>query len=163
MRLPGFTSKRYGTRRLYEDGFAFQDRRARFIPTKPPENLMEPTPDHPYVLITGRLLEHFNTGEMSRRSKKLMKTRSEAFLEINPDDAEQEKISEGERVQVTSPYGTAFLKAVISKSMLKGYLFAPIHFSKPNFNSLMSAVPIDPQARMPALKVVPVRINRSGS
>ena len=42
--------------------------------------------------------------------------------------------------------------------MQRGYLFAPIHFSEPNFNALMSAVPIDPKARMPALKVVPVKV-----
>jgi hypothetical protein len=44
--------------------------------------------------------------------------------------------------------------------MKPGYLFAPIHFSDPNFNSLMSAVPIDPKARMPALKVIPVKVEK---
>lgn len=41
-----------------------------------------------------------------------------------------------------------------------GYLFAPTHFSEPNFYSLMSAVPIDPKARMPALKVIPVKLQK---
>jgi hypothetical protein len=44
--------------------------------------------------------------------------------------------------------------------MKRGYLIAPIHFSDPNFNSLMSAVPIDPQARMPALKIITVRVEK---
>jgi anaerobic selenocysteine-containing dehydrogenase len=44
--------------------------------------------------------------------------------------------------------------------MQQGYLFAPIHFDNPNLNALMSAVPIDPKARMPALKVVPVKIEK---
>jgi anaerobic selenocysteine-containing dehydrogenase len=48
----------------------------------------------------------------------------------------------------------------IEASLQRGYLFAPIHFSEPNFNSLMSAVPIDPKARMPALKVVPVKLQK---
>jgi hypothetical protein len=43
-----------------------------------------------------------------------------------------------------------------------GYLFAPNHFNAPNFNTLMSSVPRDPQARMPALKVMPVNVAREG-
>jgi anaerobic selenocysteine-containing dehydrogenase len=119
---------------------------------------MEPTSDYPYVLITGRLLEHFNTGEMTRRSKKLMRVRNESYIEINTADAEKTTLSEDDIVRVTSPYGTVVLKLKISKAVPTGYLFAPIHFNKPNLNSLMSAVPLDPQARMPALKVVPVNI-----
>lgn len=49
----------------------------------------------------------------------------------------------------------------LEASMQRGYLFAPIHYSQPNFNSLMSAVPIDTRARMPALKVVPVKVELS--
>lgn len=155
---PCYDDKHPGTPRLYEDGFIFRDRRARFIPAPPPEILMEPTSDYPYVLITGRLLEHFNTGEMTRRSKKLMRVRSESYIEINAADAEKINLSEDDTVRVTSPYGTVSLKLKISKAVPTGYLFAPIHFNKPNFNALMSAVPLDPQARMPALKVVPVNI-----
>ena len=155
---PCYDDKHPGTPRLYEDGFTFPDRRARFIPAPPPENLMEPTSDYPYVLITGRLLEHFNTGEMTRRSKKLMRVRNESYIEINTADAEKATLSEDDIVRVTSPYGTVILKLKISKAVPTGYLFAPIHFNKPNLNSLMSAVPLDPQARMPALKVVPVNI-----
>ena len=52
------------------------------------------------------------------------------------------------------------LELSLDASMKRGYLFAPIHFSDPNFNSLMSAVPIDPQARMPALKIIPVKVEK---
>ena len=155
---PCYDDKHSGTPRLYEDGFIFRDRRARFIPAPPPEILMESTPDYPYVLITGRLLEHFNTGEMTRRSKKLMRVRSESYVEINSADAEKANLSENDVVRVTSPYGTVTLMLKISKAVSSGYLFAPIHFNKPNLNALMSAIPLDPQARMPALKVVPVNI-----
>jgi formate dehydrogenase major subunit len=119
---------------------------------------MEATDEYPFVLITGRLLEHFNTGEMSRRAAKLNKLKPEALLDINPDDAQAAGLSDNAEVRLTSPYGTVRIKLSFSDSMQPGYLFAPIHYSQPNFNSLMSAVPIDPQARMPALKVVPVRI-----
>jgi anaerobic selenocysteine-containing dehydrogenase len=132
----------------------------RFIPVYPPENLMEPTEDYPYILITGRLLGHFNTGEMSRRSKRLMKGTPDSFVQMHPDDAERAGLSEEDPVRVISPYGAVTSQLKLSQSVFSGYLFAPNHFNTPNFNTLMSAVPLDPQARMPALKVVPVNIVR---
>ncbi len=157
---PCYDESHPGTPRLYQDGFAFRDRRARFIPCSPPEHLMEATEDYPYVLITGRLIGHFNTGEMSRRSARLMKGTPESFVEMYVGDAEREELSDGDSVRVTSPYGAVTSKLKISKSLSKGYLFAPNHFNQPNFNALMSSVPLDPQAKMPALKVVPVNIVR---
>jgi len=155
---PCYDESHPGTPRLYEDGFGFRDRRARFLPVELPDTLMEATEQYPYILITGRLLEHFNTGEMSRRTTKLSKLKPAAYLDMNPEDAEVAGLDEGDIVRVTSPHGTVQLPLKLEASMQRGYLFAPIHFSEPNFNSLMSAVPIDPKARMPALKVVPVKV-----
>jgi formate dehydrogenase alpha subunit len=157
---PCYDESHAGTPRLYEDGFGFRDRRARFMPVELPETIMEPTEEYPYILITGRLMEHFNTGEMSRRSAKLARLKPASFLDMNREDAEAAGFCEGDTVRMTSPHGSVKLPLKIASSMQRGYLFAPIHFSKPNFNSLMSAVPIDPRARMPALKVIPVKLQR---
>ena len=157
---PCYDESHPGTPRLYEDGFGFRDRRARFLPVDLPETLIEPTEAYPYILITGRLLEHFNTGEMSRRTKKLAKLKPAAYLDMNPQDAAAAGLVEDETVRMTSPHGTVLLPLKLNASMQPGYLFAPIHYSEPNFNSLMSAVPIDPKARMPALKVVPVKVEK---
>jgi formate dehydrogenase alpha subunit len=157
---PCYDESHPGTPRLYETGFGFRDRRARFLPVDLPEMLMEPTEAYPYILITGRLLEHFNTGEMSRRSKKLNKLKPVAYLDMNPEEAAEAGLAENDMVRMTSPHGTVLLPLKLNASMQRGYLFAPIHYSEPNFNSLMSAVPIDPKARMPALKVVPVKVEK---
>ena len=157
---PCYDESHPGTPRLYEDGFGFRDRRARFLPVQLPDTLMEATEQYPYILITGRLLEHFNTGEMSRRTAKLSKLKPASYLDMNPKDAEAAGLCEDDIVHMTSPHGTVKLPLKLEASMQRGYLFAPIHFSEPNFNSLMSAVPIDPKARMPALKVVPVKVEK---
>jgi formate dehydrogenase major subunit len=151
-----------GTPRLYEDGFVFRDRRARFIPVESPRILMQPTSTYPFVLITGRLLEHFNTGEMSRRATKLMRITGENYVEMNTSDAEKAGLTEGDAVRVTSPFGSIKMPLKVSDKVSSGYLFAPIHFSQPNCNALMSAVPMDPKARMPALKVVPAAVEKIG-
>ncbi len=157
---PCYDESHPGTPRLYEDGFGFRDRRARFLPVDLPETLIEPTEAYPYILITGRLLEHFNTGEMSRRTTKLSKLKPASYLDMNPQDAAEAGLAENDTVRMTSPHGTVLLPLKLQTSMQRGYLFAPIHFSEPNFNCLMSAVPIDPKARMPALKVVPVKVQK---
>ena len=112
--------------------------------------------EYPFILITGRLLGHFNTGEMSRRSKKLMRATPASFVEAHPQDVERLALADGQRVRMTSPYGSVTTQLKISKSMFQGYLFAPNHFNTPNLNILMSAVQLDPQARMPELKVIQV-------
>ena len=157
---PCYNESHPGTPALYDDGFAFSDRRARFFPCRLPQSLMEPTEDYPYVLITGRLLAHFNTGEMSRRSKRLMKVASGSFVQMHPEDAEKSSLADGDEVRVTSPYGTLTTKLAVTDEVSAGYLFIPIHFDNPNVNTLMSAVPLDPQARMPALKVIPAMIEK---
>jgi predicted molibdopterin-dependent oxidoreductase YjgC len=157
---PCYDEPHPGTPRLHEDGFGFKDRRARFISVSTPQSLMESTEEYPYVLITGRLMEHFNTGEMTRRTTKLSKLRPASFLEMNPEDAQLAELCEDDMVRLTSPYGSVNLKLTLSEGMQQGYLFAPIHFDNPNLSALISAVPIDPQAKMPALKVVPVKIEK---
>jgi formate dehydrogenase major subunit len=157
---PCYDESHPGTSRLFEDGFSFRDRRARFIPPGLPETLVEQTDDYPYVLITGRLLAHFNTGEMSRRSKKLLSAVSGSFLQMHPDDAEREEFSTGDWIRITSPYGAAPATLKVTEEVPAGYLFVPIHFEKPNVNALTSAVPLDPYARMPALKVIPASVER---
>lgn len=157
---PCYDESHPGTPRLYEDGFGFRDRRARFFPVELPHTLMEPTEEYPYILITGRLLEHFNTGEMSRRAAKLSRLKPASYLDMNPEDAEAAGLSGNDVVRMTSPHGSVQLPLKIEPNLQRGHLFAPIHFSESNFNSLMSAVPIDPSARMPALKVIPVKLQK---
>ena len=77
---------------------------------------------------------------------------------MNPADAQADRLMENDTVRLTSPHGSVQLRLNIDASIQRGYLFSPIHYSEPNLNALMSAVPIDPKARMPALKVVPVKV-----
>jgi anaerobic selenocysteine-containing dehydrogenase len=82
---------------------------------------------------------------------------------MNPEDAKSVGLCEDDTVRMTSPFGTLKLPLKISTGVQQGYLFAPIHFTEPNFNGLMSAVPIDPKARMPALKVIPVKLQKENT
>ena len=77
---------------------------------------------------------------------------------MNPEDAETAGLCEDEMLCMTSRHGSVQLPLMLDASLQRGYVFTPIHFTESNFNALMSAVPIDPKARMPALKVIPVKL-----
>jgi len=152
---------RESTRRLYEKNFAFPDGRARFHEINRPEFIIHPVKDYPFVLVTCRLYEHFNTGEMTMRIERLRKF-SEFCVYMNEEDAEKVGVKDGSKVMVYSPYGSVITKVRIGMKGIKinkGVITAPIHFFKEcNFNRLMSAFPLDPDSKTPPLKTIPVNI-----
>lgn len=151
-----------GTQRLYTKRFMFRDGRARFYPISPPLSYTVTTNDFPFMLITHRLYEQFNTGEMTLRSKITSKSGNLGFIAMNEQDATEYGLSNGSKIRVSSPYGSVVSLVKILKGLKvpKGHLFAPIHFHKMgNFNELTSTFPLDPRARMPSLKKIPVNIS----
>lgn len=161
---PVYSEDHEGTPRLYTDGFAFSDRRARFMPINPPELIITPTEEYPYLLVTCRLYEHFNTGEMTRRSKLLIHASPELFVCMNKDDAEKLGIKDRDKIKVSSPCGTIVCPVKVGMKnahINKGAIAVPIHFfNKYNFNNLISAYPLDPDSKTPPLKTIPVKVEK---
>ncbi len=89
----------------------------------------------PLNMIVRDILQH--AGSMSTRSKTLGLTASEAILEISEKDAERFGISDKSHVKVTSRCGTAYLKAVVSDTILDGNVYVPAHFPQCGVNILM--------------------------
>jgi formate dehydrogenase alpha subunit len=160
---PIYDEKHPGTPRLYEDRFMFRDGRARFIPIPPPQFINETTEDYPFMLVTHRLFEHFNTGSMSRRSPMLMRVKNKGFVAMNEDDYKKLDLNADSIIRIESPYGTITTQPVVQRGVdvPKGFLFAPIHFfNTDNFNNLTSTYPLDPLAKMPSLKSIAVNIKK---
>jgi len=160
---PIYNENDEGSRRLYLDRFSFKDGMARFYPIKPPSSYTKSTSDFPYMLVTHRLYEQFNTGEMTLRSKITSKDIKNGFVALNESDANLLHLTDGSFIRINSPYGSVVSPIKIIKGMKvpKGFIFAPIHFFKfINFNELTSTYPLDPLARMPSLKKIPVNIEK---
>ncbi len=149
------------TKRLYEKNFAFPDGRARFHEINKPEFLIHSVKDYPFVLVTCRLYEHFNTGEMTMRIENLRKF-AESCIYVNEKDAEKVGLVDGSKAIVYSPYGSVVTRVRIGMRGIKiqeGVVIAPVHFFKEcNFNRLMSAFPLDPDSKTPPLKTIPVSV-----
>ena len=116
--------------------------------------------EYPYILTTGRILYQYHTATMSRRSTGLVSRTPEVFAEINPADARELGIGQGDKLTVSSRRGTITVNADVSERCDKGVIFIPFHYSEAAVNRLTIAA-IDPIANIPEYKVCAVRISKA--
>jgi len=93
-----------------------------------------PDESYPILLVTGNVMQH--SGGLSVMSKSLSHALSDAFIQINPADAEKSKIHDGSFVKIANPRGEVFIKARVSDEVPEGMLFVPVHFPHARVNSL---------------------------
>ncbi len=125
------------------------------IPYKPAAELTDA--EYPFTLTTGRLMFHFHTGTMTRRSKKLDSEVPEAYVEIHPDDAKRIGLNGGRQVRVISRRGQIELGVRITERIKPGIVFIPFHFAEAAANTLTNSA-VDPVAKIPEYKVCSVRV-----
>jgi formate dehydrogenase alpha subunit len=118
-----------------------------------------PDADYPLILSTGRILYHYHTGTMTRKSKGLEEKAPECLIEISPADAQALKIAEGDRVRVLSRRGDLEAKIKITERSPQGTIFIPFHYAEAAANRL-TQTGLDPAAKIPELKVCAVRIEK---
>jgi formate dehydrogenase alpha subunit len=145
-----------GTPILHADAFSTPDGRAHIVPVPYTPPAEETSAGFPLMLTTGRVAVHHNAGSMTRRSPSLLERAPELFVEINPTDAAQLGIAEGEAVAVTTARGDATAKARVSDKVRAGAAFMPFHF--PGTNQLTIDA-LDAEAKIPEFKVAAVRLS----
>ncbi len=118
-----------------------------------------PDSEYPFVLSTGRILQHFHTGTMSRRAEVLDELVSVGAIEIHPDDAQSLDIVDGEPVRVSSRRGQIEIGAHVTERVMPGTVFLAFHYREAPANRLTIAA-LDPIAKIPELKVCAVRLER---
>ena len=116
-----------------------------------------PDEEYPLILTTGRIMFHWHTGTMTRRSEKLDKEVSEAYVEISAYDADALGIGKSERVRISSRRGEIEARAWVTKRVPPGVVFIPFHFAEAAANVLTHAA-LDPVAKIPEYKVCAVRV-----
>jgi len=155
LRWPCPDSIHPGTRILHKDRFSRGLGKFHPVEHRPPAET--PDEDYPYILTTGRMLQHWHTGTMTRRSSTLTGQVNEAIVEINPRDADVLRINNGDTVKVSSRRGEIMLKAGVTNRIKEGVVFIPFHFVEAAANKLTNPA-LDPVALIPELKVCAVRI-----
>jgi len=127
-----------------------------YIPS--PEDSVE---GMPYLLITGRVLDHYNVGTMTRRTPN-HELVGEDLFEIHPSDAQREGIEDGAGVRIVSTWGESTVHATLSDRVNPGTLFLSFHYPETHANALVGPH-LDPQSKCPGYKVTAVRLIPDGT
>ena len=130
--------------------------RGKFHPLDFTPAVEQPDEEYPFILTTGRVLEHWHGGSLTRHSW-LDDLWPEALMEINPADATRLGLQAGSPVRVTSRRGSIRLRARVTPKANPGVVFIPFHFAEAAANELTLDV-IDPLAKIPEYKACAVRI-----
>ena len=114
---------------------------------------------YPYILSTGRVLQHYHTGTMTREGQGLSRLYPQVLAEINPLDAQKLEIADGDTVTIASRRGKIQVKAWICDRTNPGVVFVPFHFRETPINALTNTA-LDPVAKIPEFKVCAVAIQK---
>ncbi|OYR63951.1 formate dehydrogenase subunit alpha [Halorubrum ezzemoulense] len=149
-RWPFSTSDGAGTDVLHAETFATGERTA-------PLAVVDPVPPADELdageltLTTGRVMQHFNSGALSRRSDRLVAMRGEDALQIHPADAADREIEDGDRVTVSNERGSVEVAAEVTPAVREGVVFCTFHYPDPLANALTGDA-LDPAAKIPEFK-----------
>ncbi len=159
---PATTVDGPGEEILFYDGFPTADGRAKLVPTDlvPPHEL--PDDDFPMVLTTGRLLEHWHTGAMTRRATHLNAQESVPVVSMHPRDIGEQGFSRGQQVTVETRRGAISLTLRADRDVTPGMLFIPFCFVEAPANFLTSPQ-LDPFGKIPEFKFSAARIKKANA
>ena len=144
-----------GTRIMHQTQFTRGRGQMEAIPFRYAAEL--PDAEYPLVLTTGRILEQFHTGTMTRKTKGLDNLAGPRVM-VSVHDAEALGISNGQMLKVSTRRGEIEIAAFVTKRMQKGVVFIPFHFVESPVNRLTTTA-TDPHAKIPEFKVAAVRID----
>lgn len=141
-----------GTGRLFEKSFYTNDGKARFGSAIIPQQKEKESRKYPYLLTTGRVMNHYLSGVQTRRSEALFERAKEPFAEIHPETGASLGIQEGELIKISTVYGKAIVKAKLSEAIRKDTVFVPFHWGGAQSINRTTCDMLDPVSRMPAFK-----------
>jgi formate dehydrogenase alpha subunit len=154
LQTPVWDAQHPGTPFLFSE--TFPSGRGKFHAVDYTPSAEMPDEDFPFILTTGRVLEHWHGGSMTRNSW-MDDLYPEALMELNPADAARLGVKSGDPLRVTSRRGSIVLRVRVTAKTTPGVVFIPFHFAEAAANLLTNDV-IDPQAKIPEYKVCAVRV-----
>ena len=129
----------------------------KFYPAQYVPSAELPDADYPFLMMTGRILYHYNACAMTDKTAGLVELGGESFIEVNDQDARRMGIADGEKVRVSSRRGEVQVEARVSSKTSPGECWMPLHYLEGNCNWLTNAA-LDTIARAPEYKVCAVQI-----
>ena len=142
---------------VFGEGFPRPEGRAKFTPASVIAPDDTPDADYPMILTTGRQLEHWHTGSMTRRSKVLDAVEPEANCSLHPKTLRKLGVAPGEFVKLTTKRGNIALMARSDRAVSEDMVFLPFAYVEAAANILTNSA-IDPYGKIPEFKFSAVRV-----
>jgi formate dehydrogenase major subunit len=154
---PSLSPEDPGQSIVFGDGFPRPEGRARFTPANviPPDEV--PDTDYPFVLITGRQLEHWHTGTMTRRSRVLDAVEPEANCSLHPKTLRALGVAPGAYLRLTTRRGSVIVMARADRAVAENNVFLPFAYVEAAANILTNSA-LDPYGKIPEFKFSAVRV-----
>lgn len=160
LQWPCFDTEHPGTRFLYEENFPTDSGKGLFhVVNQDDAGADVADDDYPLNLNTGRLLEHYHTGTMSRRSRGLNHMRPEGEVEVHPEDARRYDLEDGCMGRIVTKHGSVDVKVFVTDGTPEGAIFYSFHFMEEPANRLIGGT-LDKASKTPAYKRTAARIER---
>ena len=147
---------------IFTDGFPTANGRAKMVPAKLTQPAELPDDEYPLILTTGRMLEHWHTGAMTRRSETLDQLEPEAVVSMNSYQMGQYDLGPGDTVQVSTRRGSIDIKVRADQDVPDGMIFIPFCFHEAAANILTNPQ-LDPIGKIPEFKFCAVKIEKSAA
>ena len=147
---------------VFIDDFPTPTGRGRFVPADIIPADERPDTDYPLVLITGRQLEHWHTGSMTRRSGVLDSIEPDPVASLHPVDLAAMGLKPGDLITIQSRRGKVSLYARADESSPHGSVFVAFCFYEAAINKLTNSA-LDPFGKIPEFKYCAVRISKGGT
>ena len=154
LQWPCPTADHPGTPTVHAAGFLRG--RAQFVAVDFQASPEHGVPGFPYLLITGRVLQHYNVGTMTRRTPN-RELEADDRLEIHPEDAARHGLAEGAETGIESRWGASRVRIQLTERVPPGTLFLSFHYPETHTNRLVGPH-LDPQSHCPEYKVTAVRL-----
>jgi len=142
---------------VFGDGFPREGGRARLTPAQVTAPAEVPDPDYPMILITGRVLEHWHTGSMTRRSGVLDAVEPQAFCALHPRTMRAKGLQPGDLVRLSTRRGSVEVAVRADRAVSEDTVFLPFAFVESAANVLTNPK-LDPYGKIPEFKFAAVRV-----
>ena len=149
-----------GTPRLFADRFATADGKARVVAVEHRPVADDVRADAPLYLVTGRLLQHYQSGAQTRRVPELDRLEPEVFAELHPRTAARLGVADGDLVLLRTARGVLRAPARLSDAIRPDTVFVPFHYGGDASVNLLTNDALDPVSGMPEFKACAVELTR---
>ena len=154
---PSLSPEDPGQHIVFGDGFPRADGRAKFTPASVIAPDEAPDADYPMILTTGRQLEHWHTGSMTRRATVLDAVEPEANCSLHPSTIRKLGIEPGDHVRLSTRRGSIVIMARADRAIAPDMVFLPFAYVEAAANILTNPA-VDPYGKIPEFKFSAVKV-----